>query len=93
MDSDSSVDKRRRAFTDLERRNIRARNRTHPGPQQHLINWIKETTGRTTSQSSISEILSSKFDYVDYPTLKPKNLHSQRHYEEDWPDLGHDLFE
>ena len=93
MDSDSSVKKRRRAFTDLERHNIRARNRTHPGPQQHLINWIKETTGCTASQSSISEILSSKFDYIDNPALKPKNLHSQRHYEGDWPDLEHALFE
>jgi hypothetical protein len=93
MDSDSSVKKRRRAFTDLERRNIRTRHRTHPGPQQHLINWIKETSDRTVSQSTVSEILSSKFDYLDDPSLKPKNLRSQRHHEGDWPDLEHALFE
>ena len=80
MDSDSSYKKRRRAFTDLERRNIRARNRTHPGPQQHLISWIKETTGRTVNQSSISEMLSPKFDYLDNPLHKSKHLGSQRHY-------------
>jgi hypothetical protein len=93
MDSDSSYKKRRRAFTDLERRNIRARNRTHPGPQQHLISWIKETTGRTVNQSSISEILSPKFDYLDNPLHKSKHLGSQRHYHGDWPDLEHALFE
>jgi hypothetical protein len=36
--------KRRRTFTDLERRNIRQRYTEHPGPQPALISWFVAET-------------------------------------------------
>jgi len=36
--------KRRRAFTNLERRNIRQRYTEHPGPQSALISWFVAET-------------------------------------------------
>ena len=75
MDSDSTK-KRRRAFTDLERRNIRARAQSHPGTQEQLIQWFKDLTGHKMSQGTCSEILSEKYNHLDDKNLKPRHLMS-----------------
>ena len=56
----SEPTKRRRALTDLNRRNIRRRNSQYPGLQIGLISWFQEGTGRTLTQGQISGILSEK---------------------------------
>ena len=85
--------KRRRALTDLERRNIRKYNAENPGRQQALRQWFKESTGRELTQGQISSILSSKYAYLDSSTLRPSQLSSNRNYKSDWPDLEAALFE
>jgi hypothetical protein len=45
--------KRRRAFTNLERRNIRQRHAEHPGPQLALISWFVVETGHKINQSQV----------------------------------------
>ena len=84
--------KRRRAFTDLERRNIRQRHTEHPGPQSALISWFIAETGHKINQSQISKILSKDYEYLDDPNRKKPTLGSKRHYQGDWPELEAALF-
>ena len=42
--ADSNL-KRRRAVTDLERRNLRRHNTEHPGPQSSLVSWFFKEIG------------------------------------------------
>ena len=62
-----SSPQKRRAITDLERQSIRKRQREHPARaatyQSELIKWFKQETGHELNQSSISKILSSKYEY------------------------------
>ena len=66
-----SLPQKRRAVTNDERITIRRHNREHPSPHQgELITWFYQETGHQLNQSQISQILSSKYDYLD--TLDPK---------------------
>jgi hypothetical protein len=85
--------KKRRAFTDLERRNIRQRYVEHPGPQSALISWFAAETGHKINQSQISKILSKAYEYLDGPTRKTSTLSAKRHHQGDWPELEAALFE
>ena len=85
--------KRRRAVTDLERRNIRQHHTEHPGTQQALISWFNAQTGHLLNQAQISKILSPKYSYLDNNTQPTTHLQSKRHFKSDWPDLEAALFE
>ena len=83
--------KRRRAVTDLERRNIRQHYKEHPGTQQALVAWFNNQTGHLLNQAQISKILSPKYNYLD--TRPASQLKSMRQPRTDWPDLEAALFE
>ena len=85
--------KKRRAFTDLERRNIRQRYVENPGPQSALISWFTGETGHQINQSQISKILSKNYEYLDGPTRNTTTLGAKRHHQGDWPELEAALFE
>lgn len=85
--------RKRRAITDLERRNIRKRNAKQSGPQSALVLWFYQETGHQLNQSQISKILSTDYAYLDDDTRKPSQLGSKRHYKGDWPELDAALFE
>jgi hypothetical protein len=91
--SGSLPPKRRRALTDLERRNIRRRFVEYPGPQSSLISWFYQETGHQLNQSQISKILSPEYAHLDNDTRRPSQLGSARHYKGDWPELEAALFE
>jgi hypothetical protein len=94
--SSSKPSQKRRAITDLERQSIRKRQREHPATHQsELIKWFKQETGHELNQSSISKILSSKYEYLDSLDIKKdKNkLESKRTSAGDWLDLEGALFE
>src|ERR1700722_14429497 len=85
--------KRRRAVTDLERRDIRQHHAEHPGTQQSLIYWFNTQTGHLLNQAQISKILSPKYSYLDTKTQSKAQLQSKKHFKGDWPDLEAVLFE
>jgi hypothetical protein len=85
--------KRRMPIDDALRRKIRRHNQEHPGGQAQLIQWVIEETGRKLQQSTISDILSAKYDYLDLDERKDRHLTTQRHNKSDWPDLEAALFE
>jgi hypothetical protein len=83
--------KRRRAVTDLERRNIRQHYKEHPGTQQALISWSNDQTGHLLNQAQVSKILSPKYSYLD--NIQPTSKLKKRQAKSDWPDLEAALFE
>jgi hypothetical protein len=89
----SSIPRRRRAITDLERRNIRRRYTEHPGQQAHLASWFEQQTGYRLGQGQISTILSDKYTYLENDNRKPSELGSKRNYDGDYPELEAALFE
>jgi Fission yeast centromere protein N-terminal domain len=89
----SLIPRKRRAITDLERRNIRRRNTEHPGQQAHLASWFEQQTGHHLGQGQISTILSDKYTYLDNDNHKPSKLGSKRNYDGDYPELEAALFE
>jgi hypothetical protein len=92
--SNTMAPKRRRALTDLERRNIRQRNATNPSTQNALIAWFQEQTGHSLDQGQLSRILSSKYDHLDTDIpLRPSESASKRQVAGDWPDLEMALFD
>jgi DDE superfamily endonuclease/Tc5 transposase DNA-binding domain/Fission yeast centromere protein N-terminal domain len=84
--------KRRRALTDLDRREIRKYNSEHPITQQGLVTWYYQKTGFRLNQSQISRILSPHYDYLDGKRSKLQ-LTSKRHGTADYPDVEFVLFE
>jgi hypothetical protein len=87
---------KRKAITDQERLQIRKRAKEHPGHQGELIKWFHQETGHQLNQSSISKILSSKYEYLDMkdPKKDKKELEStKRSSDGDWPELEAALFE
>jgi hypothetical protein len=87
---------KRRAITDLERQSIRKRQQEHPAAHQsELIEWFKKATGHELNQSSISKILSSKYECLDSLDIKKDKdkLESKRTSTGDWLDLEGALFE
>jgi hypothetical protein len=94
--SSSTVPAKRKAITDQERLQIRKRAKEHPGQQGELIKWFYQETGHQLNQSSISKILSSKYEYLDMkdPKKDKKELEStERSSDGDWPVLEAALFE
>ena len=89
----SLTPKRRRAVTDLERRNIRRRSIEFPGSQSALILWFYSETGHQLNQSQISKILSTSYIHLDNESRKASQLESMRRREGDWPVLEEALFE
>ena len=61
-----SAPQKRRAITDLERRNIRRRHDTTGESQKELITWFTaQPSGRPLTQGQISTILSLTYVYLD----------------------------
>jgi hypothetical protein len=91
---DVSKPLKRKAITDLERRNIRRRHYEHPASQSQLITWYEQQPGgRKLTQGQISSTLSEKYAYLDSDTRKKKALGAKRHYKGDYPDFEAALFE
>jgi hypothetical protein len=62
----SPTKERRRAITDAERKAIRDHWATaDQKPHKAVQAWFTETHYHTISQSTVSEILSSRYDYLD----------------------------
>jgi DDE superfamily endonuclease/Fission yeast centromere protein N-terminal domain/Tc5 transposase DNA-binding domain len=94
--SSSTVPAKRKAIADQERLQIRKRAKEHPGQQGDLIKWFYQETGHQLNQSSISKILSSKYEYLDMkdPKKDKKELEgTKRSSDGDWPVLEAALFE
>ena len=89
----TSNPRKRRAITDLERRNIRRYHDAHPGPQAALVSWFYQETGHQLNQSQISKILSLEYAHLDDDSRKNKELWNKRRYKGDWPELEAALFE
>jgi hypothetical protein len=92
----STVPAKRKAITDQERLQIRKRAKEPPRQQGELIKWFYQETGHQLNQSSISKILSSKYEYLDMkdPKKDKKELEStKRSSDGDWPVLEAALFE
>jgi hypothetical protein len=77
----------------LETLNVRRRNESHPGPQEHLRSWFENETGRKIDQGTVSRILSSKFAHLDSDTQKPSQLGAKRHYNGEYLSLEQALYE
>jgi Fission yeast centromere protein N-terminal domain/Tc5 transposase DNA-binding domain len=58
--------KQRKSFTDLERQRLRLYHHNYPSltPQQ-LASWFESETGRRVANSSVYDILSDKYAYLD----------------------------
>ena len=88
-----SAPQKRRAITDLERRNIRRRRDTTSKSQKELITWFAaQPSGRTLTQGQISTILSPTYAHLDIDPRKASQLGSKRHFKGDYLDLKDALF-
>jgi hypothetical protein len=88
----SSIPRRRRAITGVERRNIRRRYTEHPGQQAHLASCFEQQTGHRLGQGQISTTLSDKYAYLENDNRKPSELGSKRNYDGDYPELEAAIF-
>nr|1IUF_A Chain A, centromere abp1 protein [Schizosaccharomyces pombe] len=84
---------KRRAITEHEKRALRhyffqLQNRSG---QQDLIEWFREKFGKDISQPSVSQILSSKYSYLDNTVEKPWDV--KRNRPPKYPLLEAALFE
>ena len=57
--------KKRKGVSNNERTVIRKRAREHPGKQTELINWFLQEYGHKLEQDQVSQILSSKYNYIE----------------------------
>jgi hypothetical protein len=58
--------RQRKCFTDRERQRLRLYHRNHPGATPHqLASWFEGEFGRRVSDSSVYDILSAKYAYLD----------------------------
>jgi hypothetical protein len=88
-----SAPQKRRAITDLERRNIRRRRDTTGETQKELITWFAaQPSGRPLTQGQISTVLSPTYAYLDTDSRKASQLSSKRRFKGDYPDLEDALF-
>jgi hypothetical protein len=84
----------RRAIDDAKRRALRRYRAEHPrASQKELQQWFTDKFYHTISQSTISEILSTKYTHLDNDTRKDFKLKGQRTSKADYPDLEAALFE
>lgn len=90
--------KRRRAITDAQRKSLRdyavdtSQHDTLPPPQKKLERWFNEKYHHRLAQSTLSDILSSKFAHLDNckRAQRPDNERKRVAY---WPDLEDALFD
>lgn len=76
-----------------QRKALRLHARQHPSlTQKQLQAWFETEYQRLLTQPTISESLSSKFNYLDDPTNEP-NTTQQRNRPSQWPELEKALFE
>jgi len=86
--------KTRRAIDDAKRRALRRYSVEHPGAsQKELRQWFADKFYHTISQSTISDILSAKYNHLDRDTRKDFKLTGRRASKADYPDLEAALFE
>src|ERR1700759_2862797 len=83
---------RRTAITTRQKGALRDYRRTSPtATHQQLQQWFLNTFGRSIANSSISEILSSRYVHLDPPIARPPD--SKRYRAESWPDLEQALYD
>lgn len=85
--------KRRRAVTEVERKDLRLHNASGPNnnlPRKILQDWFFQKYHHWLAESTISESLSNKFKRLDTGSLRP-DAKKQRAAE--WPDMEQALFE
>ena len=92
----SSQVKRRRAITDVERKDLRVHKRiliqkNGTWSISEMIDFFYKKYDRVLNKSSISESLSDRFSHLD-KEFKP-NPDSKRRHESKWPDLEAALFD
>lgn len=86
--------RRRHGISDAERRLIRAHYRSHPlMKQKELQLWALDRFRRQISQSTISETLSAKWDYIDKVMPGMRAATRERKSTCQWPKLEEMLFE
>jgi hypothetical protein len=86
--------KKRLPITDLERKNIRKRQREHPSTYPQLISWYADQPGgRTLTGGQISKILSKEYEKLDSDSRSNTQLSSKRRYDGRYPDHDIVLFE
>ena len=86
--------KRRRAITDAERKAVRVYHAqaNHPKPSgKALVNFFLESFNHRPSESTISDILSSQYSYLDGG--HPLRLEQKKIRVANWVDLEDCLFE
>ena len=75
-----------------QRRALRQHARVNPELRQaQLVAWFEATYQRKIRQSTVSESLSAKFEYLNSDTVAVQN-HRQRDRASLWPDLERALF-
>ena len=86
---------KRNAITERQRVIIRERNRQHPEWRHiDLIAACERELGRRFNQSTISETLSRRFDYLDRHQFKNDSDQGKRRERGSrWPDLEAALFD
>lgn len=86
--------KRRLPFTNKQRQELRKYHADHPELYASTLSqWFETQYGRYISQSSISEILSTKYSYLDGAQLKPLEENAHRATPAAYPLLEEALFQ
>jgi hypothetical protein len=82
--------KQRISFTDVERQRLRGYDQDHPSLTRHqLASWFKTEFGRRVSNSSICDMLSDKYAYLD--TAEASDT-TRRNRGPQWVELEDSLF-
>ena len=95
-EASSSQVKRRRAITDVERKDLRVHKqiliqKNGTWSTSEMIDFFYKKYGRALNKSSISESLSNRFSHLDKDWAPKPD--SKRRHESKWPDLEAALFD
>ena len=74
-----NLPQKRKAVTDSERLAIRKRQKEHPSIHKELIEWFEQQRGHQLVPSQITQILSSKYAYLN--ELDPKSKQDNKKLE------------
>ncbi|KAJ9272842.1 hypothetical protein DTO212C5_1103 [Paecilomyces variotii] len=87
--------KRRNAISTAQKASLRAQRALNPKLSNiQLRNWFIQTYNQSIALSSVSEILSSRYNFLDSKTTHPRDLRDvKKRRQTDWPKLEEALFE
>lgn len=82
----------RKPIPSSQKASLRARKQLYPNAtQKELCEWFQSTYNHTLSSGLISDILSTKYNYLDSASLASRDI--KRQCRENWPELENILFE